>query len=312
MANLGYIQITRSCNQKCRFCSNPDTGETITLSQAKHYINDYAKRGYAGVFLTGGEPTLHPQLTEMIAYALSKNILPRLITNGQLLSEKKRFPSLIKSGLNHIMLSVYSYDNKVQAKLSGNSASLSNIKSALDNIKDAGITVDIITTINKYNASHLSRTAKWIVESYPFIRHFIWNNLDPLNNRAASNPDTWPKLNDFELELNKAMCFLCSAGKTFRVERVPLCYMSGFEHCSTETRKIVKEEERSIFFLDDKAFVKQKGLRGLIGYNKSKCCKDCLLDSICAGLYGGGECYSLSELYPVFIPKEVIINKILE
>lgn len=312
MANLGYIQITRSCNQKCRFCSNPDTGESITLSQAKHYINDYAKRGYIGVFLTGGEPTLHPQLTDMIAYASSKNILPRLITNGQLLSEKKVLSALIDSGLRHIMLSVYSCEDRIQAKLSGNLASLSNIKKALDNIKDAAIRVDIITTINKYNASHLSQTAEWIVKSYPFVGHFIWNNLDPLNNRATNNPDTWPRLNDFELELNKAMSFLYEAGKTFRVERVPLCYMSGFEHCSTETRKIVKEDERSIYFLDDKAFVRQKGYMGLIGYSKSKCCKDCLLDSICAGLYGAGKCYLFSELYPVFISKEAIIKKIIE
>ena len=246
----------------------------------------------------------------MIAYALSKNILPRLITNGQLLSEKKRLSALIDSGLRHIMLSVYSCKHRIQAKLSGNLASLSNIRKALDNIKDAGIRVDIVTTINKYNASHLSQTAEWIVKSYP-LGHFIWNNLDPLNNRTK-NPDTWPKLNDFELELNKAMRFLSEAGKTFRVERVPLCYMGGFEHCSTETRKIVKEDERSIYFLDDKAFVRQKGSVGLIGYSKSKCCKDCLLDSICAGLYGAGKCYSVSELYPVFIPKEKIIKKIIE
>ena len=40
------------------------------------------------------------------------------------------------------------------------------------------------------------------------------------------------------------MRFLHKEGRTFRVERVPLCYMTEFAHCSTETRKIVKGEER--------------------------------------------------------------------
>ena len=34
MANLGYVQVTRSCNQLCRFCSNPPTGEAIELAEA--------------------------------------------------------------------------------------------------------------------------------------------------------------------------------------------------------------------------------------------------------------------------------------
>jgi hypothetical protein len=68
---------------------------------------------------------------------------------------------------------------------------------------------------------------------------------------------TIPDFASFELPLRRAMQHLAESGRTFRVERVPLCYMRGFEHFSTETRKIIKDEERIVHFLDDRSIVEQ-------------------------------------------------------
>lgn len=312
MANLGYIQITRACNQDCKFCSNPDTGQTISLFKAKKYITNYAKKAYRGVLFTGGEPTLHADLGEMIAYAGKKGIQSRVITNGQKTSDLNYLKLLQNKGLGHLMLSLYSHKSKVQGFLSSNNESLANIIKTLKNAVKLDIRVDIITVINRYNANHLSDIVQWLVKEFSFINHFVWNNLDSLNNKASQNPDTIPSLNDFELQLHKAVVFLEANQKTFRVERVPLCYLSNFEHCSTETRKIVKNEERAIYFLDDKGYTKQKGKRGFLGYKKSDCCRICFLNSICAGLHAGGKFYSLGELYPVFIEKEAVVRMILK
>ena len=54
------------------------------------------------------------------------------------------------------------------------------------------------------------------------------------------------------VSLELAMEYLHATGRTFRAERVPLCYMKRFAWASTETRKIVKEEERCISFLTKK------------------------------------------------------------
>ncbi len=69
---------------------------------------------------------------------------------------------------------------------------------------------------------------------------------------------TLPDFAKFELPLRRAMQYLESTNRTSRVERVPLCYMRGFEHFSTETRKIVKDEERIVHFLDEREIVQQK------------------------------------------------------
>jgi len=308
MATLGYIQVTRKCNQKCRFCSNPPTKKTLSFQEGLSDINYFIKKGYDGVIFTGGEPTLSPQLPKFLSYCKKKKIHARVITNGQKIADFGYLKLLKDSGLYHLHLSIYSIKPDIQGFLTQNDDSFSNIKKALENLKKIrGITVDINTVINKYNADHLDKNVIWLTKRFPFLRHFVWNNLDPSMNRATENPDTIPRLNDFELSLHRAMEYLQKTGRTFRVERVPLCYMTGFEHCSTETRKIVKREEMAIHFLDKKGFVRVENFR----YSKAECCKSCFLNDICAGLYMMGKYYDAKELYPVFVDKNKIIKKIL-
>jgi hypothetical protein len=103
------------------------------------------------------------------------------------------------------------------------------------------------------------------------------------------------------------MRFLEETGRTFRVERVPLCYMAEYPHCSTETRKIVKGESRTVYFLDEKGVVHQTEWR----YGKADACRACRADSLCAGLYEMDASYPSADLYPLFTDPEDIRRKIL-
>ena len=69
MANLGYVQVTRACNQTCRFCSNPPSGLELDLDEARRRVDGLAAQRYDGVILTGGEPTLVPWLPALVAHA---------------------------------------------------------------------------------------------------------------------------------------------------------------------------------------------------------------------------------------------------
>jgi MoaA/NifB/PqqE/SkfB family radical SAM enzyme len=313
MANLYYIQVTRKCNQKCRFCSNPPNKRVLSLEEGKKLIDFYRKKGCDGLIFTGGEPTLSPHLPEFLRYASSKNIPFRIITNGQNLADFDYLKSLKEAGLQLIHLSIYSIKEEVQDFLTRNPGSLKNILKALENLKKIGeITVHMNMVINHYNADHLLENVKFFVENYPFIYHFVWNNLDPSTTRVRKNKDTIPTLNEFQLSLYEAMAYLTKHKKSFRVERVPLCYLPEFEHNSTETRKIVKSEKRSTFFLDKRGLHDEKDWRHKWGYSKDKRCRYCFLDSICPGLYFKDKYYSSKELYPVFVSKEEIIEKILK
>ncbi|MBI3564473.1 MAG: radical SAM protein [Elusimicrobia bacterium] len=284
MATLAYLQVARVCNQKCLFCSNPENGRVITWKEATALLDAFAAQGAAGVIFTGGEPTLFERLPELVAYARRKGLPPRLITNGQKAGGAGYLKSLADAGLDHMHVSVHSAKPEVQGELTGNKNSLANIYRALENAGRLGIRVDVNTVINSRNAGHLSLTPRTLVGKFPFLRHFVWNNMDPLMNTASLNPELVPTLRSFEVELHLAMAWLASVGRTFRVERVPLCYMSDFAHFSTETRKFVKDEGRDIYFLDEKGR-RTQGVSSWT-YGKAPRCKaDCAVEKICAGLY---------------------------
>ncbi|MCX7944252.1 MAG: radical SAM protein [Deltaproteobacteria bacterium] len=308
MANIGYIQVTRRCNQKCRFCSNPEMERDISVPAAKKLIDEFIRLKYKGVILTGGEPTLLDELPQIIHYCVSKGLDVRIITNGQRLSDFNLFKFLYDSGLRSIHFSVHTVREELQEFLTCKKDSLKNLFSSIKNAGRLKMTTMINIVINKYNADHLDEIVKTLVKKFPYIKHFIFNNIDPTMNRVSENPDTVAKLTDFELSLYRALSFLRKSGYSFRVERVPLCYMVEFAEFSTETRKIIKGEDRIVNFLDDKGKIVQEKFY----HSKTDVCRICTYNSICAGLYEMDTYYSSKELYPLFLDPKPVIRRVLQ
>ncbi|MEK7383648.1 MAG: radical SAM protein [Elusimicrobiota bacterium] len=308
MATLAYLQVSRVCNQKCLFCSNPENGRVISWREAVELVDSFVENEAAGVIFTGGEPTLFDRLPELVAYARKKGLPARLITNGQKVCKPDYLRALVDAGLDHMHISVHSAKPEVQGELTGNSNSLPNILRALENAGRLGVRVDINTVINSRNADHLSFTPRSLVGEFPFLTHFVWNNLDPLMNAASLNPRLVPTLRSFEVELHRAMTWLASVGRTFRVERVPLCFMSDFAHFSTETRKLVKDEGRDIYFLDEKGHKRQD--KTSWSYGKASRCRECSVSKICAGLYQMDVYYSSKELCPILTSAQAVVAQV--
>ncbi len=308
MANIGYIQVVRHCNHFCGFCSNPTTPYTHDFDSMRVLVDDFVERGYFGVILTGGEPTLHPDLPRIARYAADRGLHVRMITNGHRLADRAFAGALAEAGLKLVHISIYSVRPEIEARLRGVEGTLERAFEALRNAREFGIEVNINCVINRLNADHLDENIRHFIEHHPEIRHFVWNNLDPSMGRAEVNQDQFtPRLGDFELSLHRALRLLHKSGRTFRVEKVPLCYMTEFAWASTETRKIVKSEERIVHFLDDKQTVRQTEW----GHLYAEDCSACSLRSICGGLFDRGAAYDPAELYPVFVDRDAIVEKII-
>jgi len=307
MARLGYIQIVRVCNQKCRFCSNPENGRELSLEQAKAHLDAFKAGGHDGVILTGGEPTLHDGLPELIAYAREVGLPARIITNAQRTADRDYLLRLVEAGLTHMHVSVHSHRPALQAFLTGNRDSLANLIRTLHHLKKLPVTVDLNQTICAQNADHIDESIRWFCERFEKIRHVSWNYLDPYQNRVAEHPDVIPRLADSEASLLRAMRYLDGGGRTFRIEKLPLCYMGEFAHCSTETRKLVKHEDLSLQFLDERGEVHVQ----IWYYGKALRCKTCRLEPICAGIWDIGGAYDPDEVRPRNDDPEPIIRKIL-
>jgi uncharacterized radical SAM superfamily Fe-S cluster-containing enzyme len=84
---IALVEVTSSCNLKCPMCfaeSGPG-GEFIDFATYKRMVDRYVElEGIADVFqISGGEPTLHPEIVRMVRYAYEQPIQVVMInTNG--------------------------------------------------------------------------------------------------------------------------------------------------------------------------------------------------------------------------------------
>jgi len=272
-------------------------------------VDDFVLRGYFGVILTGGEPTLHPELPGIAAYAAARGLHVRMITNGSRLADPAFARALADAGLRVVHVSIYSVRPDVEARLRGQEGTLPAAFAAIANAHACGVEVNVNCVINRLNADHLDENIRHFIRHHPYIRHFVWNNLDPSMGRAEVNQAQFtPRLADFELSLSRAMRLLERSGRSFRVEKVPLCYLGEYAWASTETRKIIKGEERIVHFLDAKQTVRQTDWEHLYADG----CRACSLRKICGGLFDRGAAYDPAELAPQFVDPEAVVRAVLD
>lgn len=312
MANIWYIQVNRYCNNKCHFCSNPSNWENISFLRWIELIDDFKKRNYSWIIFTWGEPTLSSDLVKWIKYAWQIWVDCRVISNWMVCSNFEYVEKLKEAWLKLIHFSLYSYSEKIHDFLTDTPWSYKKLLKAIQNTLKLWIEVQLNCVINKYNQNHLDKTIKFIVKNFPVINHFVWNNLDPKMMRQTEI--ALSSLPNFDIawdSLKKALSFLEENNKTFRVERFPLCFMRWYEYASTETRKIVKQEERIVYFLDNREMIQQ--IWKYWEHDKLEWCIDCDLNTICAWIYEKDQFYNYVKIIPQKLSlkqKENIIKKI--
>jgi MoaA/NifB/PqqE/SkfB family radical SAM enzyme len=243
---------------------------------------------------------------DVVRHAVERGLSVRMITNGSKVAERALAKRYVDAGLRHFHVSLYSSRATVHDHITCVKGSFDLARRAIDNLGELGAAVDVNTVINRFNCDHLHEIARMIVDEMPFVGHVVINNLDPSMGRAETNRDVVHRLRDMEVALHRALRILSSARRSFRVERVPLCFMVEFAHASTETRKIIKNEERIIHFLDEKGTVHQTSFR----HHKASVCRICSLDGICAGLFEMGQGYDEGELAPVFVDVDAIVRRV--
>jgi radical SAM protein with 4Fe4S-binding SPASM domain len=158
---LSEIALTYRCNNRCTFCyaSAPDRGRQVpemSTAQVKQVIDKIVDQAKAPtVSFTGGEPTLRPDLPELVAYARSRGLRVNLITNGILCAGADYVESLREAGLHSAQVSLEAADPDVHNRIVGNPDAWARTVQGLRNLKAAGIHTHTNTTINRLNRDHL-------------------------------------------------------------------------------------------------------------------------------------------------------------
>jgi len=157
---LGYgkvsFEITERCNLQCRHCYLGDKSSArLSLAEKKAVINAVESSGAMWLQITGGEPLLDKDFSEVYEYAHSRGILITVSTNGTLLDRKDGQETLSCLKPYRVSVSVYGAASSSYESMTRVKGSYPRFVQGLQWLSEAGIRtrLNIITT--KYNENEI-------------------------------------------------------------------------------------------------------------------------------------------------------------
>jgi 7,8-dihydro-6-hydroxymethylpterin dimethyltransferase len=154
---LGIIEVNTACNLDCPICfadsgTRPqEHGYSLTLAQVEAMLDAFvtAEGAPESVQLSGGEPSIHPRILDMLAAARSRGIpLVMLNTNGIRLARDPRFaPALADLGV-HVYLQFDGFDEPTQVAIRGKPLTGEKL-AALERCAEAGVSVSLAAAVER-------------------------------------------------------------------------------------------------------------------------------------------------------------------
>lgn len=192
------IEITARCNNNCRHCYiNLPANDLIAKSKELTFeeISDIADQavelGAVWCLITGGEPLLRDDFSEIYIKLKKKGLLVSLFTNACLISEDdialfKKYPP------RDIEISVYGINQETYEKVTRFPGSYNAFRRGLDLLLNAGFKVRLKAMAINSNVHELSSIAKFCreysTENYRFdpVLHLRYDRNERRNNEIKS------------------------------------------------------------------------------------------------------------------------------
>lgn len=297
------IKLTYECNNNCFLCCQDSsiknslgtlsTNKIIDILEDNH--NRFINIGEnVKLVLTGGEPTIHKGLEEIIECAHNLGYRPiQLQTNATKLYDSLLVKRIIKLGVDSFGISLHGHTSEIHEKFTRTKGSFQKTIQALKELKKYDIKVAINVVISKLNIGFLDDIVKFICENN--LAQDVQLAFIHITGRAANASQFVPKISTASKKIKECV----EIGKKHNInvtsEAIPYCLLRGYE-------KKVSE----LYFNDDIIVFDKQGEIHFSKYRKndfkSKCeeCKKCIFYNICEGPWKEyPELYGWDEFVPI-------------
>jgi MoaA/NifB/PqqE/SkfB family radical SAM enzyme len=222
---LGY-----PCNIRCRFCyyTYAPTKRWRTLEEVKEDARIFRHRyGQDRVDITGGEPTVFPDIFPLVAYCRDIGLRPTIITNTQKLADPAVVSRYVDHGLFDFLCSVHAigsvYDDITQAR-----DGWSRLEKAIENLNDAGVPWRANCTLTRPVIPQLEEVARFVDSRHGRVLNFIsFNPFYEWEEKGAG--DFQARHSEIRPHLVRALEHCDRVGLEANVRYMPFCMMKGHE-----------------------------------------------------------------------------------
>jgi heme b synthase len=152
-------EITRSCNLFCSHCRSSSTAgnypDELSTDECRRLLDQIAETGKPVIILSGGEPLLRQDFFQIAAYAAGKGLRVAMGTNGTLITGD--IAARLKAGpVSRVAVSIDFPTAKLQDQFRGQSGAFQSAISGISRLRQAGIEIQINSTITRLNMKYLN------------------------------------------------------------------------------------------------------------------------------------------------------------
>ena len=184
MGPTAYLRLGFRCNQDCGFCWQgrdwPDAGEAAY----RGWLDEIAAAGVRHLSITGGEPTLHPALPDLIERATAVHHMAVMLQTNAIRLRKPAFLQRLRdAGLRVLFVSFHAADPAVSDAMTGAPGTHAGTVAGIEAALGAGMVVVLNCVVEAANAAALEDHARFVVDR--FVTPFPQN---PVRSVSYSNP----------------------------------------------------------------------------------------------------------------------------
>lgn len=188
---------TVGCNFRCAFCHNPELVDPEKIKKQPQITEEAffkflkSRKGLLeGVCITGGEPTVQPDLTDFIDKIKQDGFLVKLDTNG---SQPKVLAKLLeKKLLDFIAMDIKSSKDKYREVIN-RKIDLEDISRSINLIRSSSLDYEFRTTVvpDLIDENEVKKIGEWLKRSKLFVLQQFRSNktLDQSYQKIRSYPD---------------------------------------------------------------------------------------------------------------------------
>jgi sulfatase maturation enzyme AslB (radical SAM superfamily) len=271
MIKYKRINVGPCCNNNCLYCPTANEQPDPTLSEIVAQMT--AGKFYDSAELVGGEPTLRPDIFEIIGQARKAGFRRiKMVTNARAFADINMAAKTIEAGchlfeikVHHHVPAIHDQVTQVAGSLAQTVEGITNLR-YVDEVDDETLRafLHLVIPISRHNFENIGDVAL----------AFIPYDIDRIT----------LSFDDHDLEMHRALPHVQNAINAsilnrvwMTTRRIPLCAMTDFEYHVAE-----------IYDPPDK------------GFEKDKQCEECVYSDACPGISGTyAERFGFSDLKPL-------------
>ena len=136
----------------------------LTTEEWQRVLKTLWDAGVPHVCFTGGEPTLHTDLIQLVRHAEDLGLVTGLLTDGRRLREEELLQGLLLAGLDHVQITVASHQAKVHDSIAGRQGAFKETEQGLKAALDGDIYVVVHVIVTPQNAASIVETVAYLAE----------------------------------------------------------------------------------------------------------------------------------------------------